>query len=345
MPAAPPALPANKSTNVRTQIELPWVLKAGLGGLSQVAPGLAARAASQLFLTPPRVRAPERERVALQRARRLALRGQAGRLQAWRLGPAEAPAVLLLHGWGGRGGQLATLATSLAEAGSCAVVFDAPGHGASAGWSASVPEFAAALHAVAAQVGHVRAVVAHSMGCAAAAFAISEGLALDAAVFLAPPRNPASFFHRFCDALALPRGVRQAARRHLERLFDRDLDSIDAANLPGPRPPLLIVHDRDDHDVPWTDGLAFADSWPETELLVTMGLGHRRLLRDADVSARVTAFVSARLAACEACGRPASVRDAALAARAPVAEWRAGLCSACALSHELFERSTRWLAA
>jgi pimeloyl-ACP methyl ester carboxylesterase len=345
MSLSPEAALTNKSTNVRSQIDVPWALKAGLAGLARVAPGLAARATSQLFLTPPRLSAPERERVALRPARRLTLRGQRGQIQAWRLGPRDAPTVLLMHGWGGRGGQLAHVAATLADAGLSSVLFDAPGHGRSSGWSASVPEFAAALHEVVAQVGDVRALVAHSMGCAAAAFAISEGLKLDAAVFLAPPRNPASFFYRFCDALSLPDGVRRVARQHLERRFGRDLDSIDAANLSGARPPLLVVHDHDDADVPCADGLAYARLWPETELLLTSGLGHRRVLRDNTVGARIATFVTGRLAACQTCGRPASARDALARSCAPVTEWRARLCTACALSHELFERSTRWQAA
>lgn len=331
-----------ESTNVRSQFELPWILKAGFGGLALVTPKLAARAASQLFLTPPKVRAPRREREALRHARPLWLRGRAGHLKAWRLGPAEAPTVLLLHGWGGRGGQLAPLANALVEAGMSAVLFDAPAHGGSSGWSASVPEFADALHDVAARVGQVRALVAHSMGCAAAAFAISQGLKLEAAVFVAPPRNPASFFHRFCEALALPEGVRRSARGRLERLFDRDLDAIDAANLPGPRPPLLVVHDSDDADVPAADGLTFASVWPEAELLLTSGLGHRRVLRDPRVGARASAFLAGHLGSCRGCGRLAGAVGAAQHA---AAEWPARLCAACVLSHELFERSTRWLAA
>lgn len=60
--------------------------------------------------------------------------------------------------------------------------------------------------------------------------------------------------------------------------------------------PLLVVHDRDDDEVAWSDGAAIARAWPAAELVTTRGLGHRRILRDPAVVARVTAFLAERLA-------------------------------------------------
>ena len=60
--------------------------------------------------------------------------------------------------------------------------------------------------------------------------------------------------------------------------------------------PLLVVHDRGDAEIPWQHGTALARAWPGAELLMTEGLGHRRVLRDPDVVAASVAFVAARLA-------------------------------------------------
>jgi pimeloyl-ACP methyl ester carboxylesterase len=54
----------------------------------------------------------------------------------------------------------------------------------------------------------------------------------------------------------------------------------------------LIVHDRDDPDVPYAHGQEIAAAWPEAELVTTSGLGHRGVLRDSEVIRRTVAFLS-----------------------------------------------------
>jgi TAP-like protein len=57
-------------------------------------------------------------------------------------------------------------------------------------------------------------------------------------------------------------------------------------------PPLLLVHDRQDAETGWPDSAAIAQSWPDTRLVTTTGLGHRRILRAPAVVAEVTGFVA-----------------------------------------------------
>ena len=223
----------------------------------------------------------------------------------------------------------------LLDAGRSVALFDAPAHGASSGRIASVPLFAAALRAVASQLGTIRGVVAHSMGAPATAFAALEGLTLDAAVFVGPPRNPAAFFDEFCAALAMGEPLAKAVRERLETRFGARLGEFDLLHWAGRlRLPLLVVHDEDDQEVPWHSGEAIARAWEGAALLTTSGLGHRRVLRDPEVVARATAFLVERLAngglACERCGR--LVRGC----------WSEGrLCGACGLEAHLFSPTLR----
>ncbi len=320
------ALPAH-STNVRS-VSAPWVLRAGFATATALAPSIAAAAAERLFLTPPRRRRFRRERGNVVSGDAFVVPFGRERLRAWRFG--EGPAVLLVHGWGGRAGQLASFVPPLVSAGCAVVAFDAPAHGQSTGDVASVPAFADALSTVAATFG-ARAAVGHSVGAAGLGLALGHGLPLDAAVLLSPPRSPAEFFRRFCDALVLRRDVRDATRARLERRFGATLEDFD---LPGhvarTATPLLVFHDRNDREVPWTDGLAVARSAPGAALVSTEGLGHRRILRDESVVASTAAFVRTHLARC-ACGRPAEDFHG------PGAR-----CAQCALERELFDRSLRW---
>lgn len=314
---------AQKSTNVRVT-----VLRSGLAALSAVSPGLAARAGERLFLSPPRHPAPPRERAALAGLEQVTFRHRGGALRGWRMG--AGPAVLLVHGWGGRGGQLAPLGRALAGAGLSAIAFDGPAHGASDGSEASVPHFADAVAEVAARTGAVGA-VGHSMGGAAVALAVVRGLPLGAVATVGMPRAPAAWFEQFSAALALRPRVREALRERLERRVGVRMDDLDLPRLAPVRTdvPLLVVHDRGDREVPFEDGAAIAEAWPGARLHATDGLGHRRILRDGAVVEAVVAFLASALPRCETCGR--------LAAR----PGRSPRCDGCQMASELWDRDGR----
>jgi pimeloyl-ACP methyl ester carboxylesterase len=299
-------------------------LRAAFAVLGRLAPGAAGAVAERLFLTPPRHAAPAREREALAAAEPFEVRLGRTALRAWRLG--EGPAVLLVHGWGGRGGQLLPLGGPLREAGCALVTFDGPAHGRSGGRVASVPAFADAISAVAEQSG-ARAAVAHSMGGAGLALAMLRGLPLEAAVLVGPPRSPARFFQAFGEAVGLPPRARDAARARLTRRLGFDIEALDLPRMAAGAPPvpMLVVHDRGDAEVPFADGADIARAWPGARLLATEGLGHRRILRDPAVARAAAAFVLEHAARC-ACGRTARSD---------------GACEGCRLSAELYDREAR----
>lgn len=68
-------------------------------------------------------------------------------------------------------------------------------------------------------------------------------------------------------------------------------DELDVTGPHTPRVPALVIHDRDDREVPFADGEAVAHAWPNVTLHQVTGLGHRRLLKDPDVIARTAAFL------------------------------------------------------
>jgi hypothetical protein len=55
---------------------------------------------------------------------------------------------------------------------------------------------------------------------------------------------------------------------------------------------LLVVHDEDDKEVPLAHARALAASWPSAHLMVTQGLGHRRVLREPAVVEKVLGFLT-----------------------------------------------------
>ncbi|HEV8311140.1 MAG TPA: hypothetical protein VGW35_26045, partial [Methylomirabilota bacterium] len=79
--------------------------------LSALAPTLAARLGERMFLTPPRPRPSAHEATALATARARSLPIGRHRVDTWAWG--SGPTVLLVHGWGGRGAQMAAFVAPL----------------------------------------------------------------------------------------------------------------------------------------------------------------------------------------------------------------------------------------
>jgi hypothetical protein len=162
---------------------------------------------------------------------------------------------------------------------------------------------AAAVGGVADALGPVRGIVAHSGGGAVSAWAVRRWL-LDgfvdlpeAIALIAAPADFRAYFERFAEACGLSAGARDRLDRRLEARVGAPPEAFD---LPRFAPDLslaaLVVHDQEDAEVRWAEGAAIAAAWPGAELVTTRGLGHRRILRDPMVVARVTAFLTARVA-------------------------------------------------
>lgn len=267
----------------------------GFRAFSALAPERAADKAARLFGHPPRVPRSQAEWSALERARHFVLPFASGRLAAWRWGPADAPQTLLVHGWGGRGGQLRAFVPALVAAGHSVLCFDAPGHGLSEGERSGPVALALALEEVIRRAGPVAAVIAHSMGGPVTAYAMSRGAPIPRAVLVAPPTSYTEFSQHFARELGASEATRRAMQRRMEyhwgvRWSELDVERI----LPALRAPALVIHDSDDREVPIAHGEHYAAHWPGARLLRTRGLGHRRILGDAAVVAAATAFAAAR---------------------------------------------------
>lgn len=277
----------------RTAPRAPAPVRGLLSAASRLAPGPTARWAERRFLTPVRHPAGERHRETWARATPEPLPFAGRELAGWRWGE-EGPAVWLVHGWSGSARQLAALAPSLAAEGFRVRAWDLPAHGASPGRSTHLGELVQVLAAAAARFGPPEAIVAHSFGAAAATVALADGLPARRAAFVAPPVELEGFADLFARFLGLSPRVRRLLQERVERRVGRPWRELTPALL-APRlgaVSLLVLHDAEDHEVGVDHGERLAAAWPGSELVVTTGLGHNRILRDPEVVERVRGFVA-----------------------------------------------------
>lgn len=267
-----------KSTNVRA------VARALLGAAIDLAPGWAARRAVDVFTRTSRP--PDR---AVPGALPLDVWLEGRRVPAWSAGAGRA--VVLVHGWSGRGSQLAPFVGPVVAAGMRAVWFDAPGHGAAAGSRSNLGEMVRALVAVEAALGEAPlGVVAHSLGGVATAIAAHRGLLrAERIVTVGSPADGGLWMPKFVRMLG---GSDRFLAAAIEALCARarvDWAEVRVADRPVGRP-ALVLHDHDDREVGADQARALAIGWGAVAL-TTRGLGHRRILDVPEVASAAVAFV------------------------------------------------------
>jgi pimeloyl-ACP methyl ester carboxylesterase len=211
------------------------------------------------------------------------------------------PTAYLVHGWGGWWQQLGAHVSPLVDAGLCVVAFDAPSHGDSApggfgSRSTTFLEMAGALADVVAEFGRPTAVIAHSAGAMASLYARRLGVHPEAYVLLAPPSSVARMMPPFAQALGIgPRSTAAMVQR-VERRVGLPIDTFDFVPMVADEPALpslLVVHDRDDRETPMRGSVDLTTAWHNARLMLTDGLGHRRIMWDPAVVERTTGFATA----------------------------------------------------
>lgn len=257
-------------------------------------PDVAAAWAERLFLTPPARNAASAIELLDARERILSHRGRL--IATWSWGPVDAPAVLLVHGWGGHAAQLRGFVSPLLHAGFSVVTYDQPAHGVSEGRLTGLPDFADLVAEVAHHYGVVRGVLGHSLGATAAAFALARRtIHIEKMVLISPPSDLVGYSRRFARWHWMPERLRRAMQNAIEERYGLRWDELELARLaPRLEAKALVIHDRADRQVPLKQGAAFARSWPGARFMTTEGLGHGRILRDDAVIDAATAFLCAR---------------------------------------------------
>ena len=285
---APKSRP-HKSTNVRP-VSLA-LFAAAVRAVAVVRPATAAGMMLRAFCTPRRPAAlswsqglePEREFLGID--------GE--QIAIYRWGPSlNGKKILLAHGWSGRSQQLRALVEPLRARGFAVYAFDQTAHGNSSGKTTNLPRFARTLSAVSQHLGPVHAIVAHSLGASAAAFAIRQGLPVNRLVMVAPPAHPRRFITGFWRALGIADAVGERMNRMIESNEGVRLRELDLAQLAQHIGiPALVVHDRVDREVPFIEGEEWSWSLPDAQLITTEGLGHNRLLAAPVVTDAISRFL------------------------------------------------------
>lgn len=200
--------------------------------------------------------------------------------------------ILLVHGWSGRGTQLFKIADELIKAGYSIVSFDAPAHGKSPGKSTIMSDFIETILEIERQFGPFDAAVGHSLGGMSLLNAVKKGLAINHLAIIGSGDIVTDILDDFVAKLELNPIISTQLRLYFEKKYGVEMDSYSGyKSAMDITIPVLVVHDKNDPEVPVSAGINIHKHLKNGELFLTEGLGHRKILGNHLVIEKVIKFI------------------------------------------------------
>lgn len=262
--------------------------------LDLLSPRLASRFAARFFLTPFKYSLPRREEEMDRNSIQTSLVVPAIEREIMVYEYGDSPRrILLVHGWSGRGTQLAVIADRLKTEGFSVVSFDAPAHGKAPGNRSMMPHFIESIHFIQKKFGPFEAVVGHSLGGMSTLKAIDEGLDIQRAVIIGTANSITNVVREFANNLQMGNEAARLMKEYFDQQFGQDMNNYSGAiSARGVEIPTLLIHDEHDVDVPVDAAYEIHEELSKGALMITRGLGHRRILGSKKVIDRIIDFLS-----------------------------------------------------
>lgn len=255
---------------------------------------LAVKFAIKLFTTPMKYKLPKREfemdKNSVQE--KFILQSIDKEMVVYKYGNGTKK-VLLVHGWSGRGTQLVKIADEFVKLGYQTISFDAPAHGKASGKTSNMTEFIAGILELEKKFGPFEFAVGHSLGGMSILNSIKRGLKVKKAVIIGSGDIVEDIMDDFVEKLGMNIAISKKMRATLEKKIGETMDSFSAYIVARKiEIPVLVIHDKNDDDVPVKAGRHINENLKNGELFLTEGLGHRKILGDAKVIKKIMEFLN-----------------------------------------------------
>lgn len=282
-----------KVEKLKDSLQIPKAILYTAKFLESISPNLATLFAAKLFTTPIKHKIPKREFHMNENSvqSKLWIPDLKKEIVIYKYGQAEKK-ILLVHGWSGRGTQLFKIADGLVENGYSTISFDAPAHGKSKGSDSIMTEFITAIHEIDKQFGPFEFAVGHSLGGMAVLNAINQNFNVKKVVVIGSGDIILDIIIDFVKKLKLNEKYALKLKKHFEKKFGEPMENYASSFVSqNILQPVLIIHDKDDDDVSVEVAYQIKKALKNSELLITEGLGHRRILGDKKVISKIVAFL------------------------------------------------------
>ena len=274
-------------------------IKARINILALAFPKRAAKKAFTIFCTPLRRTRKKTSRI-FEKGEPLSFRLEGNTIRGHRWLPHQASGhtlrkILIVHGFESASANFDQYIGGLLKKGYEVLAFDAPAHGESGGKRITLPLYIETIRAVNERYGPVRSFMGHSFGGLALCMFL-ESLPADPdvkLVLVAPATAAVKAIDSFFQMLQINPELRPEFDRLILEMsgYPPSHFSIRRA-MAQIRADTLWVQDEDDHITPLADALSIKeDHHPNLRFIISRGLGHRKIYRDADIIRQIVDFL------------------------------------------------------
>jgi pimeloyl-ACP methyl ester carboxylesterase len=254
---------------------------------------LATLYTAKLFTTPIRHKMPKRELAMDENSQQFSLFIPKinKEIVVYEYGASDKK-VLLVHGWSGRGTQLVKIADELIKKGFMIISFDAPAHGKSKGSSTIMIEFIASILELEKKYGPFEYAIGHSLGGMSILNALKQNFTVKKAVTIGSGDVIQDIIDDFVKILKLKPEYGLRLKYHFETKFVGKMDDYSAYKAAQMvQIPVLVIHDQNDEDVSVNSAYHIDKHLAHSQLLITEGLGHRKIVGDPTVIEAILKFI------------------------------------------------------
>lgn len=282
-----------KKPNSKQSLKIPKFLLLFTKIIASISPKLIILFTAKLFTTPIKHKSPKREHEMEMKSiqKLIEIPSINKKVMVYEYGSSNKK-ILLSHGWSGRGTQLFKIADELLKVGYSTVSFDAPAHGKSPGKTSIMSEFIATTLEIEKQYGPFEAAIGHSLGGMSLLKATKDGLAINRLAIIGSGDIVQDILNNFVNKLELKPSLSIQLRIHFEKKYKVEMDDYSAyKSAKEVSIPVLVIHDKNDQEVPVEAGINIHKHLKNGELFLTEGLGHRKILGDFIVIRKVVEFI------------------------------------------------------
>ena len=259
---------------------------------------IIVRIAEHLFTTPLSSDRGGMELKLLKKAEQFDIpQGKKNTIAAYRWGKKTDPVILFVHGWTSTGTCFVKFINPLISKGYQVISFDSIAHGKTHGAkSASITQWADTVTTVVKEVGKVHCIVGHSLGAGAIVIAAPSKLNVNKIVLISPVTNIIKVTEQFAKILLIPKKIITGMQHYAWDKYNKSAskygDNWHDIFKSTIKVPTLIIHDLDDSEIDIKDTRELAKRIPQSSLLETKKLGHRRILLNPSIIRTTIKFIS-----------------------------------------------------
>jgi pimeloyl-ACP methyl ester carboxylesterase len=251
------------------------------------------RLAAFFFSKPFRYKRPKRELPIFSRAQRSTYLVQKLNKTVWCYHwSGKGPKIVLVHGWSSRATNFYEIIEKLILLDYNVYAFDAVAHGESKGIITNIPELIKTLEELIQEWGPVEAILGHSGGGFASAYVVAQNRQIKKLILISSFNKVTDVFKKYFEMIQLGEKARLLMLGYFTKLTGKKVQELSGElSAQAIRAKTLVIHDRKDKEVQVEDSIDIAKNLKNGQLILTEGLGHRRILRDEMVINELVNFL------------------------------------------------------